>query len=76
MMVGDSDVDFKTATAASVPIVLVSFGYGPVPQGEAGPDATVRHFSELAECAYSLLDRLTERGRRPVIGQNPAADRS
>ena len=31
VMVGDSEVDFMTAKAALVPIVMVRFGYGPPP---------------------------------------------
>jgi phosphoglycolate phosphatase len=74
LMVGDSNVDFRTANAANVPIVLVSFGYGPAPQD--GSALTIGHFAELEERARMLLTRLTEDRRSPVIGQNPAADRS
>jgi phosphoglycolate phosphatase len=60
LMVGDSEVDFRTAKAAGVPIVLVSFGYGPPPPAGLAPDATIDHFAELEARAASLLQRLTE----------------
>ncbi|MFM1816225.1 MAG: hypothetical protein RLZ98_2920 [Pseudomonadota bacterium] len=41
LMVGDSAIDVETARAAGVAIVLVSFGYTPVPARELGADAVV-----------------------------------
>jgi phosphoglycolate phosphatase len=47
VMVGDSHIDYMTAEAARIPIVLVSFGYGPpLPKG-AYADCMIDHFSEL-----------------------------
>jgi len=54
LMIGDSDVDLRTARAAAVPIVLVSFGYGPV-NGFVG-EATIDHFDELEGRAAKLLN--------------------
>jgi phosphoglycolate phosphatase len=48
LMVGDSDVDIRTARAAAVPVVYVSFGYGAPKDGEP-PDATIDHFDALEE---------------------------
>jgi len=54
LMIGDSDVDFRTARAAGVPIVLVSFGYGPF-DGFV-PEAMIDHFDELEARAAALLN--------------------
>ena len=56
LMIGDSDVDLRTAQAASIPIVLVSFGYGPRPRDGVAPDATIDHFDELEGRAAALLN--------------------
>ena len=55
VMVGDSDVDLRTAKAAHIPVILVSFGYGPTSFENLVADATIDHFSELESCALSLL---------------------
>src|SRR6185437_7228591 len=39
IMIGDSETDIKTAKAAHVPIVAVSFGYSVDPVASFGPDA-------------------------------------
>jgi phosphoglycolate phosphatase len=57
VMVGDSEVDIRTAQSASVPVVLVSFGYAPAPLHELAPDAVIDHFDELAPQAAALLER-------------------
>ena len=56
LMIADSDVDLRTAQAASIPIVLVSFGYGPRPRDGVAPDATIDHFDELEGRAAALLN--------------------
>jgi phosphoglycolate phosphatase len=55
IMVGDSNVDFATARAAGLPIVMVSFGYGPPLAEGAAPDCVIDHFSELEPRAEGLL---------------------
>lgn len=55
VMVGDSDVDISTAKSASVPSILVSFGYAPEAIGELAPDAIIDHFDELVPKATALL---------------------
>ena len=47
VMVGDSDIDIRTAKAASVPVILVSFGYTDAPLDHLAPDAVIDHFDEL-----------------------------
>ena len=52
VMVGDSSSDALAAQAAGVPLVLVTFGYTPVPVTELGADVLIDHFDELtAACA-------------------------
>jgi phosphoglycolate phosphatase len=60
LMIGDSDIDFRTARAASVPVLLVRFGYGPLPTGGLAPDIILDHFAELEGRAAALLQRHTE----------------
>jgi len=55
IMVGDSDVDLRAAKGASVPSILVSFGYATDALHELTPDATIDHFDELASKAAALL---------------------
>lgn len=54
-LVGDTETDRKTATAAGVRVALVAFG----PEGEAisrlAPDALIGHFDELAALARAWL---------------------
>ena len=55
VLVGDSDTDAKTARAANIPVVLVTFGYTETPVSELGAQAVIDHFSgleaALAQCA-------------------------
>ncbi len=55
VMIGDSNIDLRTARAASVPIVLVSFGYGPCPLDGLVPEAIIDHFDALEGRAAVLL---------------------
>jgi phosphoglycolate phosphatase len=47
VMVGTSDADISTANSASVPSILVSFGYAPELRGELAPDPILDHFDRL-----------------------------
>lgn len=62
VMIGDSEVDLRTAKAAGVPVVLVSFGYATAPLHGLSPDAMIDHFDELAPHAATLLNGVA-RGR-------------
>ncbi len=54
VMIGDSDVDVRTAKAAKVPVVLVSFGYcGPPPS--LPPESVIDHFDQLDASLAALL---------------------
>ena len=57
VMVGDSSSDALAAQAAGVPLVLVTFGYTPVPVQGLGADVLIDHFDELAT-ACARLSRL------------------
>jgi phosphoglycolate phosphatase len=56
VMVGDSETDIKTARAAGVPSIGVTFGYTPRPVAEFGPDRLVTHFDEMWPAISDLLD--------------------
>jgi phosphoglycolate phosphatase len=47
IMVGDSETDIKTAKAANVPVIAVSFGYSVDPVGSFGPDAVIDDYCQL-----------------------------
>ncbi|MGH6815422.1 MAG: HAD hydrolase-like protein [Hyphomicrobiaceae bacterium] len=55
VMVGDSIVDIRTARAANVPVIAVSFGYSDVPVETLEPDATIHRFKDFR----AALERLT-----------------
>jgi phosphoglycolate phosphatase len=47
VMIGDSETDIRTAKAAGVPVVAVSFGYSVEPVASFSPDAVIDHFDDL-----------------------------
>jgi phosphoglycolate phosphatase len=57
VMVGDSDIDFMTAKAAGIPIVMASFGYGPPPRCAERPDAVFDHYDQLESRLEQLIRR-------------------
>jgi phosphoglycolate phosphatase len=54
VMVGDSRTDVATARAASVAVVVVSFGYTRIAPRELGADAVIDHFDELVPALAAL----------------------
>ncbi len=54
IMVGDSITDIRTARAANVPIVAVSFGYTDVPIADLRPDRIISSFAELPAAVLHL----------------------
>jgi phosphoglycolate phosphatase len=54
IMVGDSETDIRTAKAARVPIVAVSFGYSVDPVASYGPDAIVDDYKDLSAAIGKL----------------------
>ena len=54
VMVGDSETDIKTAKAAGVPVIGVTFGYSDKPMAELGADRLIDHYDELAQAIRRL----------------------
>jgi phosphoglycolate phosphatase len=57
LMVGDSATDAKTARAANVPVILLSYGYTPDPVESLGADAITGDFRDIPQLARALLVR-------------------
>lgn len=55
LMVGDSANDVKTARAAGIPVVVMSFGYSAPPAAELGADAVLDDFAALLTLPGTLL---------------------
>ena len=55
VLIGDSETDAKTAQAASIPVILVSFGYSEIPVHDLKANVVIDHFDKLqdalAKCA-------------------------
>jgi phosphoglycolate phosphatase len=64
IMIGDSDVDLRTAKDAMVPSILVSFGYAPNALDEFAPDAVIDHFDELVPSINAILGGAERQARR------------
>ena len=61
VMVGDSEVDIRTAKSAGVPVILVSFGYAAAPLDRLVPDSVIDHFDALRPSVTSLLNGVAAR---------------
>lgn len=61
VMVGDSEVDIRTAKSAGVPVILVSFGYAGAPLDRLAPDSVIDHFDALRPSVTSLLNGVATR---------------
>jgi phosphoglycolate phosphatase len=55
VMVGDSEVDIATASAAGVPSIGVSFGYTPVPVRQLNPTVAIDHYREFMAALAEVL---------------------
>jgi phosphoglycolate phosphatase len=55
VMIGDSLTDVRTARAAGIPIVAVTFGYTDRPVAEFAPDKIIGHFDELPAAVTELF---------------------
>lgn len=67
IMIGDSETDIKTAKAASIPVVAVSFGYSVDPVASFGPDAIIddyRHLPRAIETFLGTAVNMSEPGSR------------
>jgi phosphoglycolate phosphatase len=47
VMIGDSETDVKTAKAAGIPVVGVTFGYATAPMASYAPEAMIDHYRDL-----------------------------
>jgi phosphoglycolate phosphatase len=56
VMIGDSEIDVATARAAGIPVVAVSFGYGPSRTEELEADRIARSYAELPSLVSTLLE--------------------
>lgn len=54
IMVGDSETDIKTARAAAIPVVAVSFGYSVDPVLSFGPDVVIDDYRDLRSAIGKL----------------------
>ena len=54
VMVGDSATDIRTARAAAIPVVGVTFGYTDTPIEQLGADAVISHYDHLTEAVARI----------------------
>ena len=54
VLVGDSDTDSRTARAANIPVILVTFGYTETPASELDANAVVDHYRDLENALVRL----------------------
>lgn len=57
VMIGDSDTDVRTARAARIPVIGVTFGYTSTPMVDLGPDVAIDHYDALLPALQSVLLR-------------------
>ena len=55
-MVGDSATDVAVARAVGIPVIVMSYGYTPVPAHELGADAVTEDFTQVPALVARLLD--------------------
>lgn len=53
-LIGDSETDRKTAAAAGIPCILVSYGYTSIPAADLGADRVIDHAHDLLETLAHL----------------------
>ena len=71
VLVGDSDTDARTARAAGIPVILVSFGYTQTPVSALESDAIIEHFRDL-EAALARLPRPIDLAPSPPYSNGPS----
>lgn len=54
IMIGDSLTDIRTARAAHVPVIAVTFGYSERPVAEYGPDRLIETFDRLPSAVSEI----------------------
>ncbi len=55
IMIGDSATDVATARAAGAKVIVVDYGYTPIPAGELGADAVTGDFTDVPALVARLL---------------------
>jgi phosphoglycolate phosphatase len=55
VMIGDSPTDVATARAAGVPVIVLSYGYTPVPADKLGADRVTDDFIDIPRLVKELL---------------------
>jgi len=55
VMIGDSATDVATAHAAGIPVIVLTYGYTPIPPRELGADAVIDAFSALPAALSKLV---------------------
>ena len=56
LMIGDSETDIRTAQAAGVPVIAVSFGYTPDHVSAYAPSHVIDHYDE----AWAIVERYVQ----------------
>ena len=57
VLVGDSQIDVTAARAAGIPVIVMSYGYTPVPVTELGADAILDDFADLPGIISGLVGK-------------------
>jgi phosphoglycolate phosphatase len=57
VLVGDSQIDVSAARAAGIPVIVMSYGYTPVPAAELGADVVVDEFADLPGIISGLVGK-------------------
>jgi phosphoglycolate phosphatase len=55
VMVGDSETDIRTAKAAGIPVIAVTFGYSARPIASFQPDVLIGHYRDLEPAISRVL---------------------
>ena len=61
VMVGDSEIDIRTAKSAGIPVIGVSFGFSKEPIASLGPDLVLDHYDKLGDALATLFPQLKQR---------------
>jgi phosphoglycolate phosphatase len=67
LMIGDSGADVGAARELGAPVVLVSFGYTPIPAAELGADAVIERFADLEAVAATFFDARRQSARKAPL---------
>lgn len=62
VMVGDNANDVRTARAAGLPVIAVSYGYPRMPVAELGADLVIDRFADLPAALHRLGEHRTAAG--------------